>query len=143
MAYKVFNDKWGGGVIREMNISKYDFHDGILSAISRSGDNIAIAMESSQISPEDNREEIPLTSFHTIKGKLHLEGVKSIRMNNKLVQRFEKTHDAGDIFDFDIEDNTVRLLVMWDDYPPKPRLHSDMYTYEITADKIYWENLPN
>lgn len=125
-----------------INISNYDFHDGILSEIVNVKDNIIITMESSQICSEDNIENVPLSDSQTIKGKLHIEGVKSLTKNGKALLLLEKNHDSGDIFDFVIEGNYVKLLVMWDDYPPKPYFHSDMITYEITADQIYWENIP-
>ena len=66
-------------------------------------------------------------------------------MNNKHFSgEFRKPHDEGDIFEFDIHENKVIFTICWKDHPPKTSPGIDVWsTYEIEAEKIYWENIPN
>lgn len=127
-----------------MDIKKYSdfFHDGGIINIMQKNNSIEISMESNQIWPEWNKDKIPLSSYKTIKGKLHLEGVTNItedHINQKLIYM---NYDSGEILDFDINDNKIKLLVIWLNYPPKPKLDKTELI-EIEAKKIFWENIPD
>lgn len=128
-----------------MELKNYSsfFHDGGIINIEQNDTNIKISMESSQILPEWNKDNIPLSNFKTIKGKLYLEGIKKILLNHKLVNKIKMMHDSGEILNFDIfENQTVKLLIIWSNYPPK-KLLDQTELIEIEAEKVYWENIPN
>lgn len=128
-----------------MNIANYDFHDGYLIEVQHHGDKMEISMESAQISQDDMNDNLELSNHETLKGKLHLENIKEIKVNDQsFYEKFKKPHDEGDVYNFDIQDNKVTLIIAWQDHPPSMSLETDMWcTYEIEAEKIYWENIPN
>lgn len=127
-----------------MNIDKYTsyFHDGGILDIKHYDNNIEIWMESNHLYPEWNKDQIPLSDFHTIKGKLHLKGIKNIITNNDLTKEFYMKYDDCEILKFYINENTVKLIVTWCNFPPKERI-SEFEIITINAEKIEWENLPN
>ncbi len=128
----------------QMNISYYDFHDGYLIDFKHDKDGLEISMESAQIDPDDLKDCIQLSKHRTLKGKLHINFIKEFKINDDLfLGEFKKPHDDGEIFEFDIKNNIVRLTVIWMDHSPKPSETKFWYTYEISAEKIYWENIPN
>jgi len=127
-----------------MNISYYDFHDGYLIDIKHIENKIEMFMESAQIHPDDMKDNLVLSKHETLKGKLHIENIKEIKVNDKpLVGPFKKTHDEGDIYDFELSENKVSLTINWIDHPAKPIETGKWCTYEIMAEKIYWENIPD
>lgn len=69
------------GLLR--NFEKYTayFHDGDLYSITQIDSELVIFMEICQISPEDMKDNIQLSNFSTIRGKLHLSNVKCIFEN--------------------------------------------------------------
>jgi hypothetical protein len=128
-----------------MNINKYTgyFHDGGVIDIKQVGDKIEFSLESSSLHDDENEDNIPLSERRTIKGKLHLEGVRNININNQSVDIIKMTYDCGDLLDFDIYENKkVVLGITWVNFPPKNRI-SQWQTIEIDAEKIYWENIPD
>ena len=127
-----------------MDISEYTsyFHDGILVDIQHVGNSIDISMISSEIVPEDMMENMPPLKAGSIMGKLHLEGVKKIQIDDELFDgTLKKTHDRGKIFRFEILENKVTLMIIWKDFS----LETDEHFSEIgiEAEKIDWENMPN
>lgn len=129
----------------KMNIQKYSgyFHDGgIINIKHINNKEIEISMESSPLQPECNLDNIPLSSFKTIRGKLHIVGVKNILANDKLIKEIKIIYDDGEILRFSVNDNKVKLLINWINYPPKQRMHQSELI-EIEAEEVYWENIPN
>ena len=127
-----------------MNISKYTawFHDGTLIEILHAKNNIELSLESAELADEDKPEGIILSSHDTIRGKLYLEGVRKITLNDMPFQGvLKKEYDSGGIFDLEIRGNTVEISVKWCNYPPKPR-ETDFSTIKIEAEKIRWKNVP-
>ena len=128
-----------------MNINKYTgyFHDGTVHDIDHSNNKMEISMESAEILSEWNKDNIPLSKHSRISGKLHLEEIKSIRINDKIYNgKLKKTYDSSDVYDFEIQKNKVILLISWINYPPKPPEKTDIFTIEIEVGRIYWENSP-
>jgi hypothetical protein len=80
-----------------MNLKKYSsyFHDGRLINVEQNKDHLKILMESAQLWPDWNEDNIPLSNSQTIKGKLHLEGVKSIIMNDISTNTIKINFDSG------------------------------------------------
>jgi len=129
-----------------MNIEKYTsyFHDGDITKISHKGQEIEIYMESAELLPDWNEDNIPLSKGKTIAGKLHLERIKTIRKDNTPYSdrfKIEPNYDKAGIYDFEINLNVVTLLIWWIKHPPNAE-DSDIFKYEIVADKIFWENIP-
>ena len=119
------------------------FHDGILIDIQQTKNSITLIMESAEIDPEDMNDNILLTQNNSLKGKLHLEKIISVKINNKIhVENLYKAYDHGTILDFEIEENTVELGITWTNFHPKTPTN-DFSVIEIEADKIWWENLPD
>jgi len=128
----------------EMNISKYDFHDGYLIDMIQINNNIEITMESAEISDEELQDDIILSDHSAIAGKLHIEGIKNIQIDGKdFFGPFEKTYDEGNIYSFDIKENKLTLLVSWLNHPPKICGETKLFKIEIEAKKIWWENIPD
>ncbi len=126
-----------------MDISKYQgfFHDGTLLEFNHQGTSIEVSMISADIIPEHMLEDMPPLDDKNIKGKLYIEGVKEITINRKpFTGILKKTHDNGEILDFEVYDHNVILGIEWKNYPPKPR-DSDFSFINITAEKIRWENV--
>ena len=117
------------------------FHDGQILEIDHEMNNVVVFMESSELDLEDFKEDIKLTKDEYFKGKLHIEGVKSIRINGiRFFRKIEKEAKCNSILRFKVEDLTVFLYVEWQ--PPAPR-NPDFSAFEIEAEKIWWENLPD
>lgn len=72
-----------------MNISKHAcyFHDGLLIDISHAVNRIALSMWSAKVEPEAIKYDIPLSFDNRLKGKLHVEGIKSIIINNERLNK--------------------------------------------------------
>ena len=128
-----------------MDIQKYAgyFHDGRVYDMKHNGDNIVFALESSELLPEWNEDNIALSNSRTIAGYLHVKGVKKIYINEKIShERLEMIHDIGGIYDLEISQHTVLLEAGWRNDPPKLPEETDLFAYKIEAEKIYWENAP-
>lgn len=126
-----------------MNLSKYTgyFHDGSLVNFKHIGSKMEISMLSAEIIPEHMIENMPPLNKDRITGKLYLEGIKEIKVNNKIfIGILKKNYDSGSILDFEVSNYKVFLGIEWTDYPPKPR-KSDFSAIEIEAEKIRWENI--
>ncbi len=139
-----------------MCISKYAayFHDGSLIDIKHEANKMEISIESAQIEPDEIEDNIVLSyrntgrlEYHTIRGILHIIGIKKIEtgVNEKKIFEgfFKKKYDSGTVLDFEIKNNIVELGVLWKNYPPKPRGDTDYTFMTIEAEKIYWENIPD
>jgi hypothetical protein len=70
-------------MVEMMNIQKYldDFHDGALIDMHQNEDEITLSIESAEMDPSDMKDGIQLSERGTIKGKLHLKKIKSIKIN--------------------------------------------------------------
>ena len=124
-----------------MNVSKYDFHDGCIIDIEHFDNKILISMESVEISEDELQEDIVLSKYNTITGKLHIEDIGKIHVNNQeFFGILIKNYDRGYIFSFDIDENKATLVISWETCPPKMYEQTDFISIEITADIIYWEN---
>ena len=128
-----------------MDISKYTayFHDGSLFHVLHKGNKMELSMSSAEMDEEDVGKSIVLSRDNCIQGKLHLEGIKQIKINESLVENELKLlYDNGKIFDFEVSKNSIKLDIIWIDYPPKPEI-DEFSTIEIEAEKIWWETIPN
>lgn len=128
-----------------MDISRYAafFHDGSIINIKQdSFDKIEISMESNQVLPDWNVDNLELSSFQTIKGILHIRQIESIMVNDTPTKHLQMTYDDGEIARFRIQNNNVRLNLLWSNYPPKKR-ESRFDCIVINAKNIDWENIPN
>jgi len=128
-----------------MNIEDYTgfFHDGSIIDIKHEENEIEISMESAEMTEEDMKEEFPLSEHDTIKGKLHLEGIKNIKENDKInIEKLKMNYEIADIFDFEISQNKVQFKIKWNSFPPS-QLIKGFSTIQIEAEKIWWENIPD
>lgn len=127
-----------------MEISKYTglFHDGEILNIIHKNDSMEIWLESCEVLPEWNTENIPLSNIQTIKGILFIKKIKSILINDILTNQLKKIYDRGDISNLRIHKNKFELFVLWYDYPSKPK-RSQFDHIIVEAEYIEWENLPD
>ncbi|CAN5521423.1 hypothetical protein BH10BAC1_BH10BAC1_21090 [soil metagenome] len=128
-----------------MNLMHYTsfFHDGSIIAINHHGKNIILSMESAEMDEEDIKDDLILSKDDRIRGKLHAEGIMSIKENNQFYNDILKMkYKNAEIVHFEINLNKIKLAIQWGSYPPKPYVE-DFSTVEIEADKIWWENIPN
>lgn len=128
-----------------MNIANYTsyFHDGSIIDIYHDQSIVILSMESAEISPEENLDNIVLSKRLTIKGKLHLEGVDLITENEKQISVLLKMlYDSAGILHLKIDGTTVSLDLEWVNFPPHPNVTTYSF-YTINAKKIWWENIPD
>ena len=133
------------GIQMIMNIEKYSsfFHDGSIFEISHFKNNVIVSMGSAEVDKEDMEDSIVLSVDDRIRGKLHLEGVKSIKENAQPYAGILKMKYAdAEIFHFEMHQGSVEFQIKWGSYPPKSCIE-DFSTIEIKAEKIWWENIPD
>lgn len=140
-----------------MDISKLTslFHDGFITVIEYDDEKIIISMVSAEILPQHLPNSMTLTNKcimpinlilsaeNRITGKLHIEDIEQLLVDNKFCNnKIQKKSDIGGIHDFELQDNTVELLINWTNYPPNKDI--DQFSeILIKAGKIDWENIPN
>jgi len=128
-----------------MDISKYTafFHDGSLLDVKHQGNTIVLSMSSAEINKDDLQENIHLPKNKRIQGKLHIEKIKSININQQpFKDEFKMTYDDAEIAHFELKEGYVELEIFWTNYPPKDKVN-DFNIIEIEAEKIWWETIPN
>ena len=129
-----------------MDIFKYTafFHDGAITDIKHDENGIEFFMKSAEMDIEDIVDDkIILTKDNRIKGILHIEGIKNIKIDdNHFFGLIEKKYDRGKIFDFEMKKNSVELSIDWVNFPPKLQIN-EFTNIKIEADKIYWVKIPN
>ena len=135
-----------------INMTKFDiekyapyFHDGIVFDLKHEKNKcyINIEMESAELRPAWNQDNIILSKRRTISGRLHLEKINFIKINGKLCHdELVKSYDEGNIYHLDIRNMNLKLEVSWENCPPKLKEETDVFAIEIEAEKIYWENIP-
>lgn len=119
------------------------FHDGSIININHTHGDIEISMQSAQIDEEDLKDEITLSKFHRIKGKLHLKNVRSIIVNDLVFSdTLKMLYDKGSIFDFVLQNQEMELQIEWVNFPPNPDV-DEFSVIKINAEKIWWENIPD
>jgi hypothetical protein len=128
-----------------VSIQRYidEFHDGSLIDIQHTNQVCILSLESAEMDPHDMKDGIVLSERNTIKGKLHLENIQSIRIKDMPFKgQLKLKYDYGTIFDFEIRDQEVELQISWRNAPGKPCVN-DFDTIKICADHIWWENIPD
>ncbi|PCI92276.1 hypothetical protein COB11_07770 [Candidatus Aerophobetes bacterium] len=128
-----------------MDISKYTafFHDGSVMDIQHTEDKIVFFMASAEMDEDDIKDDINLSKDNSIQGKLHIEGIKRVTVDDELLEKpLRKEYDNGHIFDFEITKNSIELSIDWINFPPKPQIN-EFSVINVDAKKIYWENIPN
>jgi hypothetical protein len=126
------------------DISKYTslFHDGSVMYINHVNNEMIIFMESAEVDEEDIDDDIILSKDDRIRGKLHIENIKNIKINNKLfLKTIENTYDDGGIVNFKIAKNSIKLSLDWVNFPPKQKI-DEFWIIQIEAEKIWWETIP-
>lgn len=119
------------------------FHDGSLIDVKHSGSTIILSIESAEISPEENKDKILLSKHSTIKGKLHLEGVKTIKDNDKLFgESLRMLHDNAEILDLSQQNNYIKLGLEWVNFRPFRKVAGYSF-YNIEFERLWWENIPD
>jgi hypothetical protein len=128
---------------KRMQISKYSsfFHDGEILDIKHTKNTIEILMRSAEIDPDEMKDNIRLSLGNFITGKLHIQEIKKIKVNEKpFYGIIKKTHNDNDLLHLKISKNTVFIEIGW--RGPLP-CQNDFSAFEIEANKIWWENIPN
>jgi hypothetical protein len=132
-------------VLEKMNIQKYaaHFHDGALINIEYSQKDIILSMESSEMDCSDFDDPVILSDQNTIRGKLHLSGIKYVKLNEQLIkENLCKKYDSGGIVDLQFIGKIISLAVKWSNFAPKKEVY-DFSVIEIEAETIWWENIPD
>lgn len=129
-----------------MNISQYSafFHDGSIISIKHIENELAIAMESAEISSDDLTEKIALSKENALKGILHLKAIKTICINKQsYLEKMQMEGNSATILDLEISEGAIRLFIEWVNYPPAPKLENMFCEIIIEAEKMHWENVPD
>ncbi len=134
-------------IIDKLTISKYTsyFHDGSLIDIQygESTSEIAVSMESAELDPEDLNDPISLSKENRIKGKLHLNGITKIEVDDEILSApLKMHHDDAEIFHFRIIDTGLILEIGWQNFSPKTQ-DFDYSVIKIDVKTVYWENIPD
>lgn len=137
------------------HLAKYAgfFHDGAIMNIEHIENNITLSISSAELDEDDlifartdkndSSNDIPLSEDNSIQGRLHVEGVKKIIINDKpFLDQLTMDYDRGKIFDLVFANNSVEISIDWTNYPPKKDVN-EFSTIEIEAEKAWWENIPN
>lgn len=98
-------------------------------------------MESAEIIPEWGLVELSLSNHKTIIGKLILDVVKHILENELPVEQLAWKYDDGDILSFEIYENTIDLMILFNIFSPNGRT-SQFEHIVIQASQIEWQNIP-
>ena len=125
-----------------MNISKYQayFHDGIILDMEQIENNVQFSMLSCAVDQELFSEKLPLSEDDTLQGKLHIVGLKEVRIDGKMFEgKLDRQYDSGSILDVFVTDRSVKLVAKWTNFPPKKRFETPFLVYEIKAEKVFWE----
>ena len=133
------------GNIKMIDINKYAdlFHDGSIINIDHIDNKMTISMESAEVDEEDIKDDITIAKDDRIRGKLHIEKIKSITINNKsYLEIVKKIYDEGGIVNFEITRNSVLLSIDWVNFTPSQKTN-EFSVIKIEAEKIYWENIPD
>lgn len=128
-----------------MTIKDYQdfFHDGSIFSISYKKRNLELTISSAEINKQIKTDGFVLSKDDTLKGVLHAEDVKSIKVDGKLVNNeIPMLGDKGKIFELEITENYIEISIIWINYLPR-RKEVDFSTIEIEAEKIYWEPVPD
>lgn len=132
-------------MVELIKIQKYlhEFHDGSLIDIQHMNQECIFSLESAEMDRSDMKDNIPLSKRGTIKGKLHLENIQSVKIDESpFHDQLKLKYDYGSIFDFEIRNNVVELQISWRNAPRKPDVN-DFSTIIIEANHIWWENIPD
>ena len=133
-----------GNVI--LNIKKYKdyFHDGGLIDVCHEKDSISLSICSAEMSQEDFHDILPLSKNNYLKGKLYVEEISNVKLDNQPYRnKMKMEHDSAQILSLEIDEHSVVLEIVWEDYPPKKSLDSNCSIYCISGKKIYWESIPS
>ena len=112
-------------------------------SIDHHGNAMIIFMESAELDKDDIEDNVVLGRDSRIRGKLHIESIKSVQLNSKrYFVFFKKKYDEGGIVNFEITNNSVLLAIDWVNFLPKPAVN-EFSVIKIEAEKIWWENIPS
>ncbi|MDN3507486.1 MAG: hypothetical protein P0S94_01040 [Simkaniaceae bacterium] len=128
-----------------MDISIYApfFHDGTVYDIQHSSNTMVVSMSSAEMDNNDMTEDTDLSKDNSIQGKLHIEGIHCIKVNDTFFTgQIKKDHDYCKIFDLEIGNQEVEMSIIWRNSPPNLE-EEDFSTITIQAEKVWWENIPN
>ena len=90
------------------------FHDGSLDAMKHKGNRLECEMSSAELMPEENLENIRLDEDHCIRGRLIIEGIRKVSINDcRFDGQLEFPYDDAEILDFEIRGNEVELGINW------------------------------
>ncbi|CDR33195.1 hypothetical protein CSEC_0356 [Criblamydia sequanensis CRIB-18] len=131
------------GALKILKKYEMEFHDGILVDIKEKDKDLSLVIISAEINTNVRINDIPLSQDRRIKGVLHFKKIKNIIYNYKFFEGvLKKYSDCGDITYFKIEDNKVFLDVIWGTFKPHFKEIANS-SYEIEAEEIYWEPVPD
>ncbi|MDR3624759.1 MAG: hypothetical protein P4L16_06445 [Chlamydiales bacterium] len=128
-----------------MGIEKYTsyFHDGSILSIKHTNNKMEIAMESAEMDKEDLLESFLLSNRNTIRGILHIDGIKNLEEDEQLYKgEYIMKSNCPEIYDFILGINQIELQVIWTNIPAVHQT-KDFSVLKIEAEKIYWENIPD
>lgn len=115
------------------------FQYGSLLDIEYDADTLVLPMISCELMSEEVQDDM-FTSNRKMQGKLHVEGINSITINdNPLSEKLEYKYDDGKILDFKISDNSLEINIEWKNFKPKKNEYTKIH---ISAEKISWEPVP-
>jgi hypothetical protein len=129
------------GIIMSIEKCASFFHDGSIFTIKHTGTTAVISMESAEIDKDEFDDSIALSKNDRIRGKLHIEGIKKIKLNKKPFSGLiTKSYVDNDLLHLKIRKNIVLIEIGWRGSKPS---QNDFSAYEIEAEKIWWENIPD
>lgn len=127
-----------------MNISKYAsfFQDGSIIGFEHDSSELVILIESGELSENDLEDEITLSEYSTLKGRLHLKNPSIWIDNQPFLGKLRMLADSYFILDFGLKENDLNLFVQLVNYKENREIE-EYLEIKIHATDMYWENIPN
>lgn len=124
-----------------MNIEKYSsyFHDGLIDDVNIVGKEIIFTMSSSQLDDDENEDNINLSRFNEIRGRLHLLNPKNILINDAVASYDDLKYTFGDILHLGFSPRQVVLNVSW--YIDEKNTTFQNIIFD--SSHYYFENIPD
>ena len=125
-----------------MEIKNYEcfFHDGSINNILQTGKNIDFFIESGEILPAWNKENVILSKNNTLIGVLSVINNSFIKVNGLCSCGLKMNYDDGEILKLNIDGNKLFIIVKWLNYPPK-KIVNITDCIEIEAENFLWKIL--
>ncbi len=120
------------------------FHDGILLNIDRlQNDCVDLVVESMEITPNENIDQLTLSAQNTLCGAIHLKNIKEILINGEKKHEIKMLLPEGLIMHLSTTSHSFNIEILWYNPNASQGSISNYENIEITCDHVDWEFVNN